>query len=451
MDKRIHSTSGQVLYSLGTVPSALPYNMIQSYLVTFYSIFIGLSMNYVGLLLILYGIWNAINDPLFGYMMDRKASRKYGRRIPYMVIGIVPLTIGFIFLWYVPVTEQIGIFFYALFILFLFDTGFTLSMTAYSALYTEMYDSEEERAKVAAIKDGIAFLSSMIGIILPPLIAASIGWEMVGLIFGLINPLMIIISLLGIEEKKEYQIDPPLPFFTAFKETLTNKAFLNITLTYSVLDYIFSLTMMVLPLYALFILQTGESMMGFAAGGVAVGIIGSIAVWRWIYAHKGPKEGLMIAILIFTIGMGLFFFVTSFWALIFMSIIPGFGAGGMLMTEPAISAAIDSDELITNKRREATFNGILAFISRISIVFSGITFIIIQYTTGFDAKATIQSESALVGLRLLISVIPLIGGLIALGIFSRFPLGYANFQAQQAKLMELHNKRKEKLHLMDKT
>ncbi|GAI01934.1 unnamed protein product, partial [marine sediment metagenome] len=77
---RIHSFSGHFLYSLAAIPSALHYNMIQSFLIFFYTIVAGLSLGSAGLLLLLYGIWNAVNDPLMGYYMDKWKFEKWGRR-----------------------------------------------------------------------------------------------------------------------------------------------------------------------------------------------------------------------------------------------------------------------------------------------------------------------------------------------------------------------------------
>ena len=121
---RVHSRLGHLLYSLGAVPSALPFNMIGSWLLTFYTIEAGLSLIEFGILLIFYGIWNAINDPLIGFYMD-KLKLKKGRRIPWIVYGTIPMTLGFIGLWWVPFNENIFVFLYGLIMLFIFDTGFT--------------------------------------------------------------------------------------------------------------------------------------------------------------------------------------------------------------------------------------------------------------------------------------------------------------------------------------
>ncbi len=437
---KVHSLRGHLLYSLGAIPSSLPYQIIGSYIVLFYEVIMGLDPFIFGVLWVIYGVWNAINDPLVGYLMDKKVT-KWGRRVPYIVVGTIPFTIGFILLWWVPWTDQMAIFFHAFLMLFLFDLGFTLAMTAWSALYTEMYEEEEERATMVAMKDTFAFLSGMVSVIITPMIVSATSWTMAGIIFGLTIPISMYLSLLGIKERKEYQIDKPLSYIPAFKETLTNKPFLIITLTYAILDTLFGLTMMVLPLYALFVLEVEVGLIGVGLLGIALGILISVLFWRWMYAKKGPKYGLLLSMGIFTATIWPIFLVNDFTMLILITIIPGFGVGGMLMTEPAVSAAIDYDELKTGKRREGTYTGVFGFIVRLSLVLAAITLTTVQLLTGFESGSETQSPSALFGLTLLISLVPVLGGLCALIIFKFFPINYKNFCEQQEKLKVLHEKR----------
>ncbi len=444
MKKKVHSVGGYFLYSLGAIPSALPYNMIQSFFVLFYGSILGLGSNLTGLMLIIYGIWNAINDPIIGIWMDKKKTR-WGRRIPYIVIGTIPMTIGFILLWTVPWNSETLIFIHGLIMLFVFDLGFTFAITGWSALYTEMYEDEKERATVVAIKDSIAFLSSIIGILIPPMIAAALGWGYAGLILGAFIPITMLLSLLGSKERKEYQIDEPLALFPALKATFSNVPFVIIALTYTLLDYIFGLTMTVLPLFSKFILELDEGLLGFSVAGVAIGILGAIPFWRWIYAKKGPKFGLMLSILIFGSTIWLVFLIDGFLGMVLIAILPGFGASGMLMTEPAISAAIDYDELKTGKRREASYYGIMTLVARLSIAFTGLTLIIVKYLTGFDVSREYQMPKSLVGLDALISYIPVITTGVAALIFAFYPLNLTRFNEMQQTLKKLHVERKERL------
>ncbi len=445
-NSKVHSFFGHFYYSLGAVPSALPYNVIGSYLAYFYETKQGLSVELFGLLMLLYGLWNAINDPAIGFLMDRKKTR-FGRRIPWIITGAIPLALGFTLLWWVPWENSLSIFLHALMMLFLFDLGFTFAISAWVALYTEMYQSEQERASVVALKDTIAFSSSMIGVIFPPLIAANLGWEVMGIIFGLITVITMYLSLLGTKERPEYQIDDPLPIMTAIKSIFKNKPFIWISLTYAMIDFSFGLTMLVFPLYARFTLHLEEEMISLAMVGIVIGILASILFWKRMYSQKGPKEGLMLAMAIYAVGILPFFLVRDIIQMIVVSLIPGFGVGGMLMTEPAISAAIDYDEIQTGKRQEGAYSGILTFIARLSIVLTGIILVIIQLFTGFQTGSEIQPETAEVGLSLLVSIIPSVGIFIGLLFIKLYPLDFRRFKEQQIELKKLHEKRIEFLEL----
>jgi GPH family glycoside/pentoside/hexuronide:cation symporter len=430
---------------LGAVPSALPYNMIGSWLLTFYTIEAGLSLIEFGILFMIYGIWNAVNDPLIGFYMDKLKPKK-GRRVPWIIYGTIPMTLGFIGLWWVPFETKNLVFLYGLIMLFLFDTGFTMCMTAWGALYTEMYEDESERASVVAIKDTFAFLSSMIGVMIPSMIAAALGsWALAGLIMGITIPVTMYLSLLGTREREEFQIDEPLPIIKAFKESFANKPFVIGSVTYALIDFCFGFTMMILPLYAKFILHFEEGMEGFAMIGVALGIICGVPLWWKIYSKKGPKFGLTSSMIVFCVGMVPLFLAEDFISLTVIGLLPGFGVSGVLMTEPVISAAIDYDEIKMEKRREATYGGIQAFVARLSMILSAIALIIVQLISGFNPDLETQTPDALIGLRFSMSIVPAIGLLLALLIFKLYPLNLKKFNEQQEKLKVLHQARLDKL------
>jgi Na+/melibiose symporter-like transporter len=320
-------------------------------------------------------------------------------------------------------------------------------MTAWGALYTEMYETESERASVVAIKDTFAFLSSMIGVMIPSMIAAALGsWALAGLIMGITIPVTMYLSLLGTKERKEYQIDEPLPIVKAFIQSFSNKPFVIASVTYALLDFCFGFTMMIIPLYAKFIItDIGEGMEGCAMIGVALGIIGGIPIWWKIYAKKGPKFGLTVSMFIFCIGMIPLFLAGDFMMLTIIGLFPGVGVAGVLMTEPVISAAIDYDEIRIGKRREATYGGIQAFVARLSMILSAVALIILQLASGFNPDLETQTTEALIGLRFSISIVPAIGLALALLIFKFFPLNLKKFNEQQEQLKVLHQARIEKL------
>ena len=60
--------------------------------------YLGLEARWIGIAAVIYALWNAINDPMFGYITDNTRSKR-GRRIPYMRFTAPFLALTFILVW----------------------------------------------------------------------------------------------------------------------------------------------------------------------------------------------------------------------------------------------------------------------------------------------------------------------------------------------------------------
>ena len=68
-----------------------------------------------------------------------------------------------------------------------------------------------------------------------------------------------------------------------------------------------------------------------------------------------------------------------------------------------------------------------------------------QFFFGFQAGSELQTPSALLGLTLLVSLVPFIVGVLALIVFSFFPINYVKFHEMNKELKVLHEKRLQEL------
>lgn len=74
------------IYGLGNFASQLSWTMVSSYLILFYTDVFGLATGAVAILMLVAKIWDGINDPIMGGIMERTHTR-WGRFRPYIVIG----------------------------------------------------------------------------------------------------------------------------------------------------------------------------------------------------------------------------------------------------------------------------------------------------------------------------------------------------------------------------
>ena len=110
-----------ISYSFGNFANTIAYQIFGNRINFYYVDVLGLNAAIAGILWSVYGLWNAVNDPLMGQISDRTRS-KYGRRVPYVALGAIPLGLAFFFLWTPPSKSPFVLGAYFLMILFIFDT-----------------------------------------------------------------------------------------------------------------------------------------------------------------------------------------------------------------------------------------------------------------------------------------------------------------------------------------
>ena len=94
----LHSNKNIYSYGLGEFIMQTFSIAFGAYVFYFYEVEIGLNSWLVAIGFILYAIWNAVNDPLVGYICDRPFSftKKWGRRFPWIISFIVPSILTYV-------------------------------------------------------------------------------------------------------------------------------------------------------------------------------------------------------------------------------------------------------------------------------------------------------------------------------------------------------------------
>jgi len=455
----------KIAYSSGSLAAALSYQAFSAYVLYFYVQVCALPIELYSLGFAIYGIWNAINDPLVGMLSDKTKTR-WGRRIPYMIFGNIPFIVTFMLVW-APLVKSVDstlisfqlfgqdvkifglpldLFIYFTLIGCLFDTFYTIVILAWTALFPEMFQSLEERAEVNAYRQIFSVIGLILGLAMPLLLVDLLGsWFMMGVLLGIITGISIFASLIGSKETGFYEIEEPLPLIETWKYTLANKSFLTFVLTNLMIQYTFVLLVQVTPLYTQFVLNVGFfETFQFLLLTFLVSLIGLI-IWNRIVVRVGPKKTAIYSLSTFGLMLFPLLLINSFYQLLVLAIPLGIAlAGPMFIIDILIADVIDEDELKTGRRREGMYFGTNALVMRLSTLLVSLAVLILA-PLGYIEGAEVQPPSAIFGIKLLMSIFPILGIIAGLLIIRYYPIDKEYREKIKREIEKLHQEKLSKI------
>ena len=102
METKIHVAKKEwMAYCIGALGQGMVYGIMSSYISDFYLNVLKVTPIFVLLLMLLARIWDAINDPIMGFVVDH-ANPKKGKMRPYLLYTPIPVAILTLFLFYAP-------------------------------------------------------------------------------------------------------------------------------------------------------------------------------------------------------------------------------------------------------------------------------------------------------------------------------------------------------------
>ena len=108
------SFKDKFFFGLNGFPDQMTYQIFQSLIFTYYFVVIQIPTLYMWLAYVLWGVWNAFNDPVLGSLSDRKKFGKLGKRKFFITISFIPLCLMMVLLFTVPAGAE---FIYFIFII----------------------------------------------------------------------------------------------------------------------------------------------------------------------------------------------------------------------------------------------------------------------------------------------------------------------------------------------
>ena len=397
-------------------------------------------------------LFDAITDPIMGFISDNTKS-KWGKRRQYVMLGGLIMGVSFIFMWQLYAANGLTYnFWYFLILSLVFYLGLTIFSIPYVAMGYEMSTDFHERTRLMAIAQWIGqwawVLAPWIWVIIYAqtlFASAAAGTRELSIYIGIVCTILALVPAVFVKSKSTLDDTNLTPInaqnignsvvniFVAFKDAYLNKPFRKLCiatfLIFNSFQTIAAFSFFIIVHY-LFAGNAGEAGVWPTLHGSVGALITTFIVIPTITKmseHFGKKKTFLISQAISIFGYILFWFLfvpgkpyLFLYALPFFS----FGIGGLFTLMMSMTADVCDYEEYRNglPRKEGIFGAVYWWMVKFGTAIAGLFTGFIMSYVGFNPDAATQTDEALTGLRLAYTLIPIIGTLLAIYVMRNYEI-----------------------------
>jgi glycoside/pentoside/hexuronide:cation symporter, GPH family len=212
MDREKLYFTTKLAYGSGDMGPAITANILVFYLLYFFTNVAGLPAGLASMILAIGKVADAINDPVAGILSDRTRT-PWGRRLPWMLWGMIPFGVFFFLQWIVPEfssdrsANNWWLFIYYVAIGIFFNLAYTAVNLPYTALTPELTQDYNERTSLNSFRFAFSIGGSILSLILANLIFYAYPdnpkqqYVVLGIVTTIISMLAILWCTLRIQER----------------------------------------------------------------------------------------------------------------------------------------------------------------------------------------------------------------------------------------------------------
>jgi len=404
---------------------------------------VGIAAVWAGSAVMIGKAWDAVTDPMMGFISDRTLSR-WGRRRVYLLFGCVPMCLTMVFFFTAPAyLPQYLHIFWAILALMLLNTASTIINVPYSSLTPELTSDYHEQSSLNGYRFGCAVFGTIAGAgAVQPLVQIFAkpgsadplldqrGFSMMGFILGAVMMIVTFLTFLGTKEKQYRKEDLPTEgFFATFKVVFKNKPYVLLLLTYALHMTGISFLTTILAYYTENILNRPD-ITTIVLVLLLVTAMLFIPVSVLVSKKIGKKTTYQICFVILASACGTIFFmghrmpVEFFY---FVMVYAGIGVGFSYVAPFAmVPDVIEYEAAKTGVRNEGAYYGMWTFISKLgtalALFVSGHILALGGYISQTGERTAVQPPTVFGAIRTLIGPIPAVVLLAAIVVIQFYPL-----------------------------
>lgn len=431
-------------YASGDLACNLVYQTISMFLLIFYVDVYGISPKQASILFVVARVWDAINDPIMGLIVDKTKTR-WGKFRPYILFGAIPFGIIGVLCFSTPDLTQTGKLIYAYITYIGLGMIYTIVNVPFGALSSAMTQDSNERTSIAAMRTFFATMAgAIVAIGLPIMVTKlgngneALGYQLSIGIFAVLGVVLLFLSFFS--SKERYTSNGSKGSSVTVKGTAkmikNNRPLMIICLLFVVLFGNMTIAGSVGTFYFQYNLQRYD-LFGLNA---ALGMVINMAIIPFVplLAKKFEKKRLLMIALVINLIRPLSM-VGDHIPLIFIGTILGSMGAGILagLIWGLVPDTIEYGEWKSGIRAEGAVYAATGFFFKIGMALGGILPGFVLDWTGYVPNA-VQTPTALMGIKILIMGVPFILSVVMIVIMSFYKLDTKTYN----KIVEeLHQRR----------
>ena len=427
------------LFSLARFASSAVTGLVQGYLLYFYTSCVGINASAVGLMFLITKIFDGLNDPIMGAIVDKTRTR-WGKMRPYLFFGAIPWGIVTIFMFLPSIYAGMNmtgkiVYMYVTYIAYgLLGTIIGVPLDGIPAVASPNTD---ERAKIISISRILGSIGEQSALVLLTAFLLfthddySSSYMWMGIVIGILGPIFMLLGAMTIKERLEPTKETP-SVWEGFKYLFKNKQFMLLILS-NLLTFFRNLVSAMILYVVSYVIGKGSLQIVFSIPGAVASMIGMMIAPK-MRKIMDSKKLFVVATIWHSVALAVIFFITLAvgvenlpktwgWILLagmmFVAMIPV----GILNVIPHLMATdtLDYWEDKTGDRCEGITFSLMSLRSKISSGFKDyvlsflLVFFMFAQPMGYiEGHKPLQTQFTKTGLIMIYTIVPAVTNLVSI-------------------------------------
>ena len=410
-------------YGIGAYGKDLACGIVYTFLMIYFTDVVGINPAFVGTLFLMARLWDAINDPIMGMIVDNTRSR-FGKFRPWIFIGTILNSVVLFLLFRKPDLEGTSLYLYYSVMYILWGMTYTIMDIPYWSMIPTLATTKEDREKISVVPRIFASLGGLtvttFGIALVNKLGNGNqikGFEYFALGIVIIFIISTIVTCINVKEKTQVQVNNEKvnikQAFNILKQNDQLLVFIGIVLAYN-------LAMQLAGGAAIYYFKyvAGKESLFSLYSFFKVAEIGGLMLFPVVTRKIGRQQVFRMATILPMFGL-ITLFISGLIApqsILFISVsavLLNLGSGFLLgSTTVMLADIVDYCEYKLGSRNESIIFSAQTLLVKLASALSGWLIGVGLSLIGYVAGAAVQSNITIIGIRVIMTIIPSIVALV---------------------------------------